>query len=387
MVVLQTAKTAFNIAALVFIAPAFIGGAFNGLSWRGGAGARLGDERLRLDRGHRRVSRPVNGRAQPGPLHDYRDHVDRHDHGNATNAALGVRAAAAPARRERANRARRVRGARLRQQYRASVRRRRRQRERSICLAPGRAAIRLAMDLKHCPAARIRYATRDGRARSTAAEKVEFIIEDAARIESAHAGSAVTLVDITMRLQEELTGRAIAEEARKGYDLLLVGVESAVTADGEIDEKVMQIAPAFEGSFAIAVARGSHRRKPSAASGLDALVPVTGAGHSRRGAEIALALARASARSRFARGEEGTSVLAPRVARQPRRKLGKHRHQRRSDPPRRRPPRRSARRAGTNRGPQAGRCRRGHPAPAGGRGPQSARHGRQSPAGNHDGLR
>jgi nucleotide-binding universal stress UspA family protein len=101
------------------------------------------------------------------------------------------------------------------------------------------------------------------------------------------------LVDITTRLRKELTGPAIADEARKGYDLLLIGVEPAAAADGEIDEKVAAIAAAFEGPFAIAIARGAHRREPVAAD-LDILVPVTGTRHSRRAAEIALALARAS---------------------------------------------------------------------------------------------
>jgi hypothetical protein len=117
----------------------------------------------------------------------------------------------------------------------------------------------------------------------------------AAEIESVHArAAAATPVDITTRQQSELTGQAIAEEAKKGYDLLLIGIEPAVSADGEIDAKVAGIAAAFEGPLAITVARGPHRREPAVASHLDILVPITGTGHSRRGAEVAVALARAS---------------------------------------------------------------------------------------------
>ena len=134
------------------------------------------------------------------------------------------------------------------------------------------------------------------RTRLTRAGEVGAIVEDAAsaaEIASAHAEAVATPVDITTR-QAELTEQAIAEEARKGYDLLLIGVEPAVSADGEIDAKIAGIAAAFDGPIAIAVARGPHYREPAGASHLDILVPITGTGHSRRGTEIAVALARAS---------------------------------------------------------------------------------------------
>src|SRR6266404_355937 len=117
----------------------------------------------------------------------------------------------------------------------------------------------------------------------------------AAEIESVYGkAAAATPVDITTRPQLELTGQAIAEEAKKGYDLLLIGLEPAVAADGEIDPKIAGIAAAFDGPVAIAVARGPNRRDPAVASHLDILAPITGTGHSRRGAEIAVVLARAS---------------------------------------------------------------------------------------------
>ncbi len=117
----------------------------------------------------------------------------------------------------------------------------------------------------------------------------------AAEIESVHGkAAAATPVDITTRPQLELTGQAIAEEAKKGYDLLLIGLEPAVAADGEIDPEIAGIAAAFDGPVAIAVARGPHHRDPAVASHLDILAPITGTGHSRRGAEVAVVLARAS---------------------------------------------------------------------------------------------
>ena len=117
----------------------------------------------------------------------------------------------------------------------------------------------------------------------------------AAEIESVYGkAAAATPVDITTRPQLELTGQAIAEEAKKGYDLLLIGLEPAVAADGEIDPEIAGIAAAFDGPVAIAVARGPHHRDPAVASHLDILAPITGTGHSRRGAEVAVVLARAS---------------------------------------------------------------------------------------------
>ena len=127
-------------------------------------------------------------------------------------------------------------------------------------------------------------------------QSTDTIVKDtagAAEVEGAHTGGAPP-ADITTMLRHEPTEEVIAEEARKGYDLLLIGVEPAVAARGEIHENVARVAQAFEGPLAIAVARGPHREEPAAASHLDILVPVTGTEYSRRGAEVALTLARAS---------------------------------------------------------------------------------------------
>jgi len=108
----------------------------------------------------------------------------------------------------------------------------------------------------------------------------------AAQIESAKPDVARTGVDVTRRTQQRAPDRAVAVEARKGYGLLIIGVKPV--------EKVTDIVSAFEGPIAIAVARGEHRQEPAQSSDLSIVVPVTGTLHSRRGAEIGLALARAS---------------------------------------------------------------------------------------------
>jgi K+:H+ antiporter len=98
-------------------------------------------------------------------------------------------------------------------------------------------------------------------------------------------------VDITTRPQSDVVEEAVAREARKGYDLLFIGVEPVAQEDA-FDDKVARIAGEFKGPVAIAAARGA-RRRPGIERALEILVPVTGTLYSRRGAEVALALARA----------------------------------------------------------------------------------------------
>jgi Kef-type K+ transport system membrane component KefB/nucleotide-binding universal stress UspA family protein len=98
-------------------------------------------------------------------------------------------------------------------------------------------------------------------------------------------------VEVTTRI-EDPTGRALAAEARKGYGLLLIGREPASEGD-RFHEQITRTAAEFAGPFAIAIARGPHRRGPIAAP-LNVLVPVTGTTPSRHGAELAIALAQAT---------------------------------------------------------------------------------------------
>jgi nucleotide-binding universal stress UspA family protein len=85
---------------------------------------------------------------------------------------------------------------------------------------------------------------------------------------------------------------AVSKEARKGYDLLVIGVERTTAAHGGFHEQIARMAEGFEGPLAVAVARGAHVQQPPGRS-LNILVPVRGNKVSRRGAEVALALARA----------------------------------------------------------------------------------------------
>jgi Kef-type K+ transport system membrane component KefB/nucleotide-binding universal stress UspA family protein len=98
-------------------------------------------------------------------------------------------------------------------------------------------------------------------------------------------------VDVTTRVAASGTKDAVASEARKGYDLLLIGVEKTTAADGGFHREVARIASGFEGPLAVVVARGDHLVRPMEA-GFKILVAATGTEMSRRAAEVAVALAR-----------------------------------------------------------------------------------------------
>jgi Kef-type K+ transport system membrane component KefB/nucleotide-binding universal stress UspA family protein len=131
--------------------------------------------------------------------------------------------------------------------------------------------------------------TRSGQRRK--AEAVAKATANTAAPDTADAGTAPVPVDITTRRQSDIVEEAVARESRKGYDLLFIGVEPVAEED-VFDDKVARIAGEFKGPFAIAAARGA-RRRGGIGRALDILVPVSGTVYSRRGAEVALALARA----------------------------------------------------------------------------------------------
>jgi Kef-type K+ transport system membrane component KefB/nucleotide-binding universal stress UspA family protein len=139
------------------------------------------------------------------------------------------------------------------------------------------------LHLDHEPAA---LAAAEKAERSTAAVKAGVEAGDEAAI------AAADKVEVRTRsgaLSE--SEQAIAAEARKGYGLLIIGREPTA-AGASFDPQISRSAARFGGPFAIAVARGPHRRETDGA--LSILVPVSGTRVSRQGAELAVALAQAS---------------------------------------------------------------------------------------------
>jgi Kef-type K+ transport system membrane component KefB/nucleotide-binding universal stress UspA family protein len=99
-------------------------------------------------------------------------------------------------------------------------------------------------------------------------------------------------VDVTVRKSDAPSETAVAEEAKKGYDLLFVGVENVSAKDGAVHADVKRIGSAFDGPLAIVAGKGNHLREPERST-LRILVPVNGTETSRRAAELAVAMTRA----------------------------------------------------------------------------------------------
>jgi nucleotide-binding universal stress UspA family protein len=100
-----------------------------------------------------------------------------------------------------------------------------------------------------------------------------------------------TPVEVTTIVHEAPSATVIAEEAEKGYDLLVIGLDKTVAKKNELNNSVTGIALGFEGPIALSDVRGDLEKKPN--EDLSILVPVNGTEVSRRGAEVAITLARA----------------------------------------------------------------------------------------------
>ena len=100
-------------------------------------------------------------------------------------------------------------------------------------------------------------------------------------------------VEVTAHVHDAPPAEAVQSEAEKGYDLLVIGMEPATTRKGGFDPKLSEVARSFEGSLAIALARGAFAADPLGQA-IEIVVPITGSGASLRGAEVALALAQAA---------------------------------------------------------------------------------------------
>jgi nucleotide-binding universal stress UspA family protein len=125
-------------------------------------------------------------------------------------------------------------------------------------------------------------------------ESAENTVRNAAKaIAELDAENTSDDVDVTTRSRRARPSDAVADEARKGFDLLVVGMDKVTGAKGGYDRKVEEVTKGFEGPIALVAAKGKHLKQP-ASNVFRVLVPVSGSGVSRRGAEVAIALSRAS---------------------------------------------------------------------------------------------
>jgi Kef-type K+ transport system membrane component KefB/nucleotide-binding universal stress UspA family protein len=94
-------------------------------------------------------------------------------------------------------------------------------------------------------------------------------------------------VEVSARVENARVHEAVEREGRKGYDVLFVGIEKMRNADGTFTRNVDGAAAGFEGTIALTIAGGRNDLGDS----LRIVVPVNGTEPSRRGAELAFALA------------------------------------------------------------------------------------------------
>jgi len=102
-----------------------------------------------------------------------------------------------------------------------------------------------------------------------------------------------TKIDVTTLVEKTPKAEAVAAEAEKGYDLMVIGLDKMVANKNEFHDDITNLAAGFPGPLAVAVARDGQLDDPLH-SRLSILVPVNGTDPSRRAAEVAIAMARAA---------------------------------------------------------------------------------------------
>ncbi|HVZ53733.1 MAG TPA: cation:proton antiporter, partial [Pseudolabrys sp.] len=100
-------------------------------------------------------------------------------------------------------------------------------------------------------------------------------------------------IDITTMVEDMPKAEAVATEAEKGYDLMVVGLDKTLANDTEFHGDITNLAAGFPGPLAVVIARDAQLEDPMH-SRLSILLPVNGTDPSRRGAEVGIAIARAA---------------------------------------------------------------------------------------------
>ncbi len=100
-------------------------------------------------------------------------------------------------------------------------------------------------------------------------------------------------VDVLTRPEQSIGPEDVADEARKGYDLLVVGIAKTRNPKGGFSKDVSRVTDGFDGPLAVVDSRQSRTDRPPERYGR-ILIPVNGTEVSRRAVEVGLTLARAS---------------------------------------------------------------------------------------------
>jgi Kef-type K+ transport system membrane component KefB/nucleotide-binding universal stress UspA family protein len=121
---------------------------------------------------------------------------------------------------------------------------------------------------------------------------VQEFAQSVERVQKPDEKANVSL-DVTTIVEKAAKPEAVAEEAEKGYSLMIVGLEKTVARRGDFHDDVTNLAAGFEGPLAVADGRGKLLENPLGEK-LNMLVPINGTENSRRAAEVAIAIARVS---------------------------------------------------------------------------------------------
>jgi Kef-type K+ transport system membrane component KefB/nucleotide-binding universal stress UspA family protein len=124
-------------------------------------------------------------------------------------------------------------------------------------------------------------------------ESHETVLKNAAKAIAELDEEAAGDVDVTTRARKKKAGDAVVEEAGKGFDLLVVGLDKVTGTRDGFAKGIEDVTSGFDGPLAIIVAKGEHLKNPDSSMAFKILVPISGSGVSRRGAETAIALGRA----------------------------------------------------------------------------------------------
>ncbi len=126
-----------------------------------------------------------------------------------------------------------------------------------------------------------------------AAREVKSAAERVTTLETNPDEERPGTIDVTAVRTHAIGPEVIAEEARKGYDLLVIGIADTRDAKGGFSRGVSQIAKNFECSLAVIDGREGDL-EPLFKEGGKILIPVNGTEVSRRAAEVGFTVARAN---------------------------------------------------------------------------------------------
>jgi len=133
----------------------------------------------------------------------------------------------------------------------------------------------------------------EGREEEGQEEAIKSAAETVTTLETVSEEVKQGSVHVTTRSKKATAHEAVAGEAHKGYDLLVIGIENTRTPTGDLTKEVTRIADGFEGALAVVAAHGPHIAQ-ALQSRSKILVPVNGTEASRRAVEIALVAARSN---------------------------------------------------------------------------------------------